>query len=219
MNAIQQLLAFLGPNPLPPGEMSGARRLFLATSAFLVALALVGLWGVAAGSVGGHVALVNVVSVPLLLLVSSAAALPVVLLVLRLTAAEGRATDLLLGHAGAVFGGALVLALLAPVVALYQYSSSWAGPAVALASVFVALAVGVALFVRVLGKLMPEPRSRRGLVAPVALLCALQGAALLQLAAIAPPVMPQRTVFGQGIDAIAHARVRETTSSSDDGRP
>jgi hypothetical protein len=204
MHAIQQLLAFLGPRPLRFDDMGGARRLFLAALAFLVALLLVGLWGVAAGSVGGHFALVNAVSVPLLLLVSSAAALPVVLIVLRLTTVEGSATDLVLGHSAAVFGASLVLALLAPIVALYQYSSSWAGPVVALGSVFVAFAVGLGLLLRGLGKLMPEPRSRRGLVAPVVLLCALQGAALLQLAAIAPPVMPHRTVLGHGIDALAH---------------
>ena len=81
MHAIQQLLAFLGPRQLRVDEMSGARRLSLAALAFLVALLLVALWGIAAGSVGGHFALVNAVSVPLLLLVSSAAALPVVLIV------------------------------------------------------------------------------------------------------------------------------------------
>jgi hypothetical protein len=138
---------------------------------------------------------------------SSVASLPLGLLVFRLTVAEGSASALVLGHAGAVFGGTLVLAFLTPIVALYQYSSSWAGPVVAYGSAFVGIAIGLALLVRSLGKLVPEPRARRGLLAPAALLCLVQGAALLQLSAVAPPVMPHRTVLGRGIDGIA-SRVR-----------
>jgi hypothetical protein len=204
MHPLQQLLALVGPRPFPAAEMGRARRLFLAALAFVVALALAALWGIAAGSFAGRFALVNAVSVPLLLLVSSAAALPVALLVFRLTVSEGRASDLVLGHAGALFGMSLVLALLAPIVALYQFSSSWAGPVVALGSAFIGVAIGFALLLRGLGKLAPDPRARRAMLAPVVLLCILQAAALLQLSAIAPPVMPARTVLGHGVDALAH---------------
>ena len=38
MHVLHEMLSLLGPRPLPPGEMSGARRLLLATSAFLAAL-------------------------------------------------------------------------------------------------------------------------------------------------------------------------------------
>jgi hypothetical protein len=186
--------------------MSRTRRLFLALCAFSSALVLAACWGVAAGSGSGRFAAINAISVPLLLLLSSCAALPVVLVLFRLTSVEGRASDLALAHAGAVFGASLVLALLAPIVALYQYSSEWAGPVVAMASVVLAGALGLALLRRGLAKLVPDAKSRRGMLAPVALLCVLQAAALLQLAAIAPPVMPHRTVFGHGIDALAPAQ-------------
>jgi hypothetical protein len=202
MHSIEQLFAFLGPHPFPAGEMSRARRLFLAALAFVSALGLAALWGLAAGSSTRHFALVNAVSVPLLLLVSSAAALPVGLLVFRLTVRDASASDLVLGHAGAVFGATLVLALLAPIVALYQCSSSWAGPIVALGSAFLGLGVGFALLLRGLAKLAPDARARRGMLVPVALLCLLQIAAMLQLASIAPPVMPERTAFGRGVDAV-----------------
>jgi hypothetical protein len=202
MHLFHQMLTLLGPHPLTPGETGGARRLLLATSAFLAALVLVAVWGVAAGSTAGHFALVNAVSVPLLLLVSSVAALPASLLVFRLTSTDGRAADLVLGHAGAVFGASLVLALLAPFIALYQYSSSRTGPVVAMASVFLAIGIGLSLLLRVLTKLASDPRSRRGMLAPVGLLCALQATALWQLAAIAPPVMPHRTSLGYGVDAL-----------------
>jgi hypothetical protein len=209
MRSIEQLLRFLGPYPFPADDVGRARRLFLAALAFAVSLALVALWGLAAGSTTEHFALVNAISVPLLLLVSSAAALPVGLLVFRLTVREAQAADLVLAHAGAAFGGSLVLALLAPIVALYQYSSSWAGPVVAFGSALLGLAVGLALLVRGLAKLAPELGARKGMLVPVGLVCVLQIASLLQLAAIAPPVLPHRTLLGHGIDAVAHVERRQ----------
>jgi hypothetical protein len=202
MHAIQEILSFIGPRPFAAVEMSQARRLLLAAVAFVAAPVLAAVWGVAAGSAANHLSLMNAVSVPMLLLVSSAAALPVVAIVFRLTAAEGRVSDLVLGHAGAVFGASLVLALFAPIVALYQYSSSWAGPLVALGSALMAMAIGFALLLRGLAKLVPAGGGRRSLILPAGLLCVLQIAALLQLAAIAPPVMPHRTLLGHGVDGL-----------------
>jgi hypothetical protein len=202
MHAFEQLFALLGPRPLASAT-SRAQRLFLAALAFISALALSAVWGVAAGSHDGRFAIDNAVSVPLVLLMSSVASLPLGILVFGLTMAEGRASDLVLAHAGAVFGGSLVLAFLTPIVGLYQYSSSWAGPIVASSSAIVGIAIGLALLVRSLAKLVPDPRGRRGIIGPVALLCAVQGAALLQLSAIAPPILPHRTVLGGGIDGMA----------------
>jgi hypothetical protein len=220
MHPFAQILALLGPRPLAAAETSRTQRLFLAALALVSALALSALWGVAAGSHDGRFAIGNALSVPLLLLMSSVASLPLGLLLFRLTVAEGRASDLVLGHAGAVFGGTLVMAFLTPIVALYQYSSSWAGPIVAHASAFVGMAIGLALLVRSLAKLVPEPRARRGMLAPVALLCLAQGAALLQLSAIAPPVMPRRTVLGRGIDGIAaHARAPHEEPAPEEEQP
>lgn len=217
MQPFAQILALLGPRPLATAETSRTQRLFLAAVAFVSALALSALWGVAAGSQDGRFAVGNAVSVPLLLLMSSVASLPLGLLVFRLTVAEGSASDLVLGHAGAVFGASLVLAFLTPIVALYQFSSSWAGPIVADGSAFVGIAIGLALLVRGLGKLVPEPRARCGMLAPVVLLCVAQGAALMQLSAIAPPVMPHRTTLGRGIDGIAaHARPHHAGPTPDE---
>jgi hypothetical protein len=209
MKTLLEILALLGPRPFPAEGVSRARRLFLACSALLAALACAAIWGVAAGSAGGHFALMNAVSVPLIVLASSVAALPLALAVFRLTTLDGRASDLVLGHAAALFGACLLLALLAPVIALYQHSSSWAGPVVAIASVVAATALAVAFLVRVLGKLAPESRARRGMLVPVILLSLLQVAALLQLAAIAPPVMPHRTVLGRGVDVLSRSDAAE----------
>jgi hypothetical protein len=205
MRSTEQLFAFLGPNPFPANEVTRARRLYLAAQAFAASLALIAFWGLAAGTTTGRIAFVNAISVPVLLVVSSAAALPAGLLVFRLTVRDADAVDLVLGHAAAAFGASLVLALLAPIVLLYQYSSSWAGPLVAFGSAILGLAAGFAFLVRGLAKLAPEPWARKAMLVPVGLVCVLQIASLLQLAAIAPPVMPERTLAGRGIDALPHA--------------
>jgi hypothetical protein len=213
MNSFFQILEMVRPDgetprATPSLDASGARRALLAITAFLSALALAAVWGVAAGSVPGHLALDNLIKVPLLLVVSAMAALPLALLVHRLTSSRGRGSDLLIGHALGTFVGALVLALLAPLVALYQHSSTWAGPAFALGSAFLAIAVAFAVFIRILGKIHTDG-PRRALVAPAGLLLFLQLAALVQLASITTPIFPQRTTLGHGIDAISRTDVEK----------
>jgi hypothetical protein len=186
MQSIVLLLDFVGPEAPSSSPSSrpphGAQRLLLAAVACLLAVAFAGIWGVAAGSHAGRLAFDNAVKVPMLLVVSSLAALPASLLLFRLTAQKGKVADL---------------------VALYQYSSAWAGPIVAFASAVIGLGVGVAIAVRVLGKLLPGPEERRSALLPVALLVVLQTAALLQLASMTTSVFPQRTTFGRGIDALS----------------
>jgi hypothetical protein len=204
MNAIAQLTSLLSPER-PVDLPSRSERLYVAAVAFLGALVCASLWGVAAGSGGGRFALGNLLSVPMLLAVSTVASLPLGLLVFRLTSTEGRATDLVLAHAAALFAGALVLLLLAPLVALYQLSSSWAGPLVAMGTAVVAIGAAIALFVRTLGKLAEE-ETRRAFLVPVALLALVQLASLSQLAVLAPPVLQERSLFGRGIDGLVTAR-------------
>jgi hypothetical protein len=200
MHPFALLLDMVSPSPRANAEMSSTQRSLVAVVGFLGSLGLAAVWGVAAGTYPGHWALANAFKVPTLLTVSSLAALPLGLLVWKLTAPEGRASDLIVGHASAAFAGSLVLAFLAPLVALYQHSSTWAGPVVAFASAAIALVVGLAIFVRVIGKLVSAGSARRGLVAPAGLLLAVQLAALMQLASLTTPIFPDRTMFGRGID-------------------
>ncbi|MEO8875146.1 MAG: hypothetical protein ABI461_06120 [Polyangiaceae bacterium] len=204
MDPIRQLLELIRPETAngfsPPTR---TQRLFLSAFAFLIALALVAVWGIAAGTHDGHIAIANAVKVPMLLVVSSLTVLPLGLLVFRLTSRSARCTDLLAGHAIAIFSASLVLAVLSPLLMLYQFSSTWAGPLVAVASVAVAFVVGFFMFVRVLEKLNPPDKSRASAFAPAALLMIFQIAALAQTAAIAPPILPSRTAFGEGVDSMA----------------
>jgi len=94
----------------------------------------------------------------------------------------------------------LTMLLLAPLVALYQFSSAWAGPVVAVLTVILAFICGIFVFVRMLHKLGAVGSA---IVVPVVLLAVVQLASLAQLSALAPPIMPTRTTFGHGIDGIA----------------
>jgi hypothetical protein len=203
MQPVSLLLDFVGPKPVEVNAVSRAERYMVAIFGFLASLAAAAVWGIAAGTHEGHFALANAVRVPLLLGAASLAALPIGLLAWKLTTTLGRGSDLVLGHAAATFTGALALAALAPVVVLYQESSVWAGPMVALGSALVgALVAGLAL-VRVVTKLVASGRERRALLFPFGLMLVVEAATLMQLAALMPPIFPERSAFGRGIDGFA----------------
>jgi len=187
----------------PRPDLGRAQRLFLAALGMLCAIGFASLWGLAASPTTAHAAIVNAVKVPMLLIVSGAVSLPAVVLFCKLASgAAARTSDLLLGYSVAVFGGTLVLAALSPLVALYQHSSAFAGPMVALASAVIAVAVGGAIFVRALGRLVAPGTRRRTMAVPVTLMVVVQLAALAQLASVVSPVFGARTRFGRGVDAL-----------------
>jgi hypothetical protein len=201
MRAFQLLFAFISPSSPSSRELTSTERSVMAILAFLLSLIFGAVWGLAAGGQGGHLA--TALQVPVLIAASSIAALPLGLVCFRLTTSQGRASDLLVAQAAATFAATLVLLLLSPIIALYQHSSVWAGPYIALGSVFVAVAVALAILLRSLGKLMQGPGSRRMVAFPLALLWIVQLSTLLQLASVMRPVFPERTVFGRGIDSMA----------------
>jgi hypothetical protein len=183
------------------GEADGlrpARRGRLIVGSFLYALAFAALWGLAAGSRAGSLALANVVKVPLVVLLSSLCATPAGLLALRLSGAAVRARDLLLWFASAVLSGTLVLAVLAPLVAVYTHTSARLGSRLATASVLVAVGVATAFFVR---NVLREARDRRALVAALVLVAVL-AAAMVQFVALAAPFLADPTVFDAGLDGL-----------------
>jgi Kef-type K+ transport system membrane component KefB len=202
--SVTALFDLVSPAPSASVPDGRSKRLLLAVSALLSSVVLAGLWGLAANA-GVPAALGNALKVPMLLAVSGVASLPITVLVWKLTAgSRGRATDLVLAYAAAVFGGTMVLALLAPIVALYQHSSAWAGPWIAMASAAAGFGVACALFVRVLRKVGAAAAPlHRGVLLPVALLAVTQLATLAQLASVTTPVFGQRTMFGRGIDGLS----------------
>jgi len=180
-----------------PDEANGrARRLQLVAAALLAALAFAALWGLAAGGRSVQLSLANVYKVPMVVLLSAVCAVPAGMLTWKLCGAAGRGTDMLVSFATSVFGATLILAALAPVVALYDHSSAWAGPLLTVASALLALAVGTLVFVRSVLR-----RGKRAiLLVPAAVFVLIQLATLLQLIALASPIVPERTIFSHGID-------------------
>ena len=95
--------------------------------------------------------------------------------------------------------------MFAPLIALYYHSSAWAGPLLGIGSIGLALLTGTIMFVRgVVRRLPPETKTRTVLL-PVAVTLAMQLLTLVQLAALASPIFPERTVFGGGIDHLAQS--------------
>lgn len=192
--------ASLADSPDTASLPTRTEKLMLATTGLLGAVGLAAIWGVAANSSAPH-ALSNALKVPMLVVVSGAASLPITALAWKLTAGRNaKVTSLLVAYSAAVFAGTLVLALLAPIVALYQHSSTFAGPWVAIGSAVAGFVAAACVFVRVLRKLGTGGGAGRNLA--VGLLLVIQLLTLSQLASVLPPVFGQRTAFGRGIDGL-----------------
>ncbi len=205
MGTLVTLLDIACGRPIPVEDSGRSRRLQLVVYALLASLIFAGAWGLAAGSRSPGLALANLYKVPMVVLMSCAFAAPAGLLAWRLSGTRLRGTDLALGFVGGVFGGTLVMAVLAPLVALYYHSSAWAGPWLGIGSVAIALVTGTTMFIRgVVRRLEPGTR-KRSVFFPVTVTLAMQLLTLLQLASLASPIMPERTGFSDGIDHIAES--------------
>lgn len=194
MTTLVTLLDIACGRPIPPEDGGRSRRLQLVVFALLASLLFAAAWGVAAGSQAATLAIANVYKVPMVVLLSCAFAAPAGLLAWRLSGAPIRGTDLALGFSGGVF----VLAVLA----LYYHSSAWAGPMLGLGSALLALLTGTIMFVRGTLRRSPAGASKAAVLVPVIVTLAMQVLTLVQLAAVAAPIFPERTPFSGGIDHI-----------------
>jgi hypothetical protein len=200
MNHFSTLLDLTCGKPLREEDAGRARRLQIVVSALLTSLVFAAVWGVAAGSSLPALAVANLYKVPMVVLVSAVGAVPAGLLAWKLVGGPGRASDLLIAFAGGTFAATLVLAVLSPLVALYYHSSLWAGPMLGQGSAVLAVVVGAAVFARGMFGRPWQFGARRRLALPVTVLAFVQLAMLVQLIALAAPILPERTIFSHGID-------------------
>jgi len=99
-----------------------------------------------------------------------------------------------------VLAGTAVLCVLAPLLAVYYQTSSWAGPVIAMGVSSLAVLVAVVQSVRkTLGSLQ-EGDNRFAALLPLAVLAFVQLATMLQLIALAAPIVPEVTSFDGGLD-------------------
>jgi len=201
-----------------PAEKQGsAERLQMAIRATGAAVVLAAGYGLAAGSTDLMLAAGNAWKVPMIVVLSGLTALPAGLLAFKVLGGEAGASKLVVSAAAGNFAATLVLAALAPLVALYYNSTTFLGAPLAMATC--ALAVGVGLFSA--ARLMHRMRvpaaptdddgshslpSRRIMAIPFLVLATTQLLALLQFTSLASPLLPEQTVFDKGADAFLDVR-------------
>lgn len=183
-------------------EATPARRTQLATYAALSAVVMAALWGLSAGSMTPLLAAQNLYKVPAIVLLSGLSAVPAGLLAAYLSGSGARASDLLLSYATSIFAGTLVMAVLAPLVAIYYHTSSWAGPLLGLGSAVLGVATGTWVFVKVSLRSMAPHARRGGVLFAIAVFTTVKLAMMLQLIAVLSPILPQADTFDGGIDAL-----------------
>lgn len=198
---ISQLMTLTCRGELPH-PLSRASQLVLTISAIACALLLSSIWGLAAGSSSSALALANSYKVPMVIFLSALTALPAGLVALRLANARLAAIDLVTAFSTSIFSGTLVLATLAPLVAIYYHTSSRAGVPLALGSVFLALGTATLLFARAVKRKLDGDARLPSLI-PVIILVVLFSAALMQYVALASPIIGHAgTVFDGGFDTV-----------------
>lgn len=206
-NRLSQLMTFTCAGELAT-PTTRSQETMLAIVALAIGLVLSSIWGIAAGSASASLALANAFKVPMVILLSALTALPAGVVALRLTNARLAPAQLASAFATSIFGGTLVLATLAPLVAIYYHTSNKAGVPLALGSVFVALATATLLFGRAVARRVreatgSETSGRTASVIAVVVLVTIFVAALLQYVALAAPIIGQvGTRFDGGFDGV-----------------
>jgi hypothetical protein len=212
MDVAMKVLNLVGGDHLAEENDGPASRMRWILLALAGTAGFAALYGLAAGSTDWTMALANTAKMPMVIVLSALSAMPAALLLWKLGGSRGRATDLLMGLASGNLTASVVLAVLAPVVALYYHTSDWLGGWVALGAASLALLVGVAtgakaIWTRFAAAGGPEAGNDRFVNAllalvPTAAMVTMQMVVMLQLIAVASPILPETTVFDGGADAI-----------------
>jgi hypothetical protein len=202
MHLLSRLFDLATGRPLPAEAGGSASRAQLIVAALLALGVFAAAWGFAAGSQSLGLAMSNLYKVPMVVILSAVLTLPAGMLAWKLSEAPCRGRNILQAFVGGCFGGTLILAVLSPVVAVYYQSSAWAAPYLAIGSTFLAIAVGTAVFLRASVRAVDGKNGWR-MAIPVSTFVVLQIALLAQLVSIASPILPERTVFADGVEAVA----------------
>lgn len=202
MLTMTSLFNLVSGQVLPSEDEGPAQRARIVVGATLAAGGFAALYGLAAGSTDLSLALSNVYKLPMVVLLSALCAVPAGLLAWKLMGGQSRAGSLLVALAASNFSGTLVLAAMAPIVALYYHSSAHLGGTLAMGAAYGALGVAVLVLVRAIRQRAGEGADRWTVGVPAVVLLGLQLACLVQFITLASPILPELTVFDGGMDAI-----------------
>ena len=162
-------------------------------------LVFAAVWGLAAGAGSPALALANLYKVPMVITLSTLVALPAILTTRHLLDLACTQLEIIAALTKSLFRASLVLLSFAPLVAVYAYTSQWFSPLLAQVSGGLAILCGALTLHSQLNKL---EGSRLHLLVLTAVSAVALGLALLQLIAIATPILTVPTVFGAGIDGV-----------------
>jgi hypothetical protein len=165
----------------------------------IFALVFAAIWGIAAGAGSAPLALANLYKVPMVVTLSTLVALPAILTTRHLLELRCTPLEIVAALTKSLFRAGLVLLSFAPLLAVYAYTSQWFAPVLAQISGGLAILFATLSLYRELGKL---DGSQRRLLVLTAISAITLGLALLQLIAIATPILSVPTVFGAGIDGV-----------------
>ena len=198
----------VGGRRLPEEDDGPAHRYRLMIGGVVAATACAAIYGAAAGTAWiAHsdtpwMGLLDVLKLPMVLVLSGLAAVPASLLAWKLFDARHECTDLLMGLVTANLTAAAVLAVSAPIVALYYLTTDFLGGTLAIAVACGAVCIGVLSGMRSIAWRIPADVNVLRLAPVIAVMTGVQLLALVQLVALASPILPEMTVFDGGMDAI-----------------
>jgi len=165
----------------------------------LSGLGFAALWGMAAGSAAPALAVANIYKVPMVLALSAVVALPGVLVTRHLLHIAISKFELCAALVTSLYRASLLLLAVAPLLAVYAYTSQWVAPFLAQGSALLALVCG-GLSLRSELSRLKAPRLQLWLLGSVTTITLVL--ALLQLVSLATPVLTLPTIFGSGIDGV-----------------
>jgi hypothetical protein len=191
--------AFAGKLETPGARSNVLQKSHRVLRYAIFTLAFAAVWGLAAGAGSPALALANVYKVPMVISLSTLIALPAILTTRHMLELAATPLDVIEALTKSLFRAGLVLLSFAPLVAVYAYTSQWFSPLLAQLSGALAILCGALSLHSQLARL---EGTRPRLFVLTAVSAVVLGLALLQLIAVATPILSVPTVFGAGIDGV-----------------
>jgi hypothetical protein len=195
----QILESFVDAAATPVERVATTRTLYDTFARGLGGLGLTAIWGLMAGAAAPRLALANVYKVPMVVALSLLVALPGVLVARHLLRLYVAPLEIVSALVASVYRASLVLLGFAPLLGVYAYTSQGIAPLLAQGSALLALLYGGVALRTELARL-DAPRWQLWSLGGVAGVTV--ALAMLQLVALATPVLTLPTVFGGGIEGV-----------------
>ncbi len=198
MKTFDTLMNLVTPSA-PDTEIEGrATRIRLAILAMAAAAIGGAIFGVGVGSTELSLATANILKIPLVLLIPMAFSWPIGALVSKFMGTPIKGSELALSQSIGIFGTGLILAVLAPIVALFYHTTATLGGVVAMVAIGFASIVGLLMFFRA----AHQRRSTKIGYLPAAVVTFFYCVSSIQVIALVSPILVESTRFSGGIPGL-----------------